>query len=46
MESIPWMVPPDSPLVALTQQGVETASNIVAVASATENNRGEPSDAN
>jgi hypothetical protein len=42
MESIQWMVPHDSPLVALAQQGVEAAGNIVAVAPSARNHRGEP----
>jgi hypothetical protein len=37
------MVPWDSPLVALAQQGVEVVSNIIAVTPLAENHRGEPS---
>jgi hypothetical protein len=42
MESIQCMVPPDSPVVVLAQQGVEAVGNIVAVAPTAENHRGEP----
>jgi hypothetical protein len=37
------MVLPHSPLVALAQQGVEAADNIVTTAPTTGNHRGEPS---
>jgi hypothetical protein len=37
MESIQCMVPPDSPVVVLAQQGVEAVGNIVAVAPTAEN---------
>jgi hypothetical protein len=43
MESIQWMVPHDSPLVALAQQGVEAADNIVVATPSTRNYWGEPS---
>jgi hypothetical protein len=42
MESIQWMVPVDSPLIALAQQGVEVASNIIATAPMAENHRVSP----
>jgi hypothetical protein len=42
MESIQQMVPKDSPFVALAQQGVEAASNIIAAAPSAKNHRGEP----
>jgi hypothetical protein len=42
MESIQVMIPPDSPLVALAQQGVEAAGNIVAVVPTAGNHRDEP----
>jgi hypothetical protein len=41
MESIQWMVPLNSPLIALAQQGVEVAGNIIVAAPAAENHRGE-----
>jgi hypothetical protein len=40
------MVPPDSPLIALAQQGVEAVGNIVATTPTAENQRGEPSGGN
>jgi hypothetical protein len=40
------MVPLDSPIVALAQQGVEAAGNIVAMAPTAENHRDEPSGGN
>jgi hypothetical protein len=40
------MVPPNSPLIALPQQGVEAASNIVAVAPTVKNQWGESSGGN
>jgi hypothetical protein len=43
LESIQRMVPPDSPLVALAQQGVEAAGNIAVVAPLAGNHRGESS---
>jgi hypothetical protein len=46
MESIQRMVLPDSPLVALAQQGVEAVGNIVAAAPAAINQCGEPSGGN
>jgi hypothetical protein len=46
MESIQWIVPPDSTLAALAQQGVEAVGNIIAVAPTTGNHRGEPSGGN
>jgi hypothetical protein len=46
IESIQQMVPSDSLLIALSQQGVEVVGNIVAAAPATENHRGEPSGGN
>jgi hypothetical protein len=46
MESIQWMVPLNSPLIALAQQGVEVVGHIVAAAPTTENHRGEPSGGN
>jgi hypothetical protein len=46
MESIQRMVPPDSPLIALAQQGVEAAGNIIATTPMAENHRGEPSSGN
>jgi hypothetical protein len=46
MESIQRMVPPDSPLVALAQQGVEAAGNIITAAPGAGNHQGEPSGGN
>jgi hypothetical protein len=46
LESIQQMVPPNSPLIALPQQGVEAASNIVAVAPTVKNQWGESSGGN
>jgi hypothetical protein len=43
MEFIQRMVPPDFPLVALAQQGVEATCNIVAATPSVGNRRGEPS---
>jgi hypothetical protein len=43
MESIQRMVPHDSPLVALAQQGDEAVGQIVVAEPSTENHRGEPS---
>jgi hypothetical protein len=40
------MVPPDSPLVALAQQGVEAAGNIITAAPGAENHQGDPSGGN
>jgi hypothetical protein len=42
MESIQQMVPSDSPLITLAQEGVEVAGNIVAMAPMVGNYRGEP----
>jgi hypothetical protein len=42
MESIQWITPEGSPLVALAQQGVEMVNIVVAQRSA-DNPRGEPS---
>jgi hypothetical protein len=46
MESIQRMVPPDSSLITLAEQGVEAASNIVTVAPSAKNRWGEPSGGN
>jgi hypothetical protein len=46
MESIQWMVPLDSPLVSLAQQGVEAACNIIAAAPSAKNHRGKHSISN
>jgi hypothetical protein len=46
MELIQWMVPPDSPLIPLAQQGVEAAGNIIAESPTAGNHRGEPSGGN
>jgi hypothetical protein len=46
MESIQRIVLPDSPLIALAQQGVEAAGNIVTAAPTARNHRGEPIDGN
>jgi hypothetical protein len=46
LELIQWMVPPDSPLISLAQQGVEAASNIVVAAPTTGNHQGESSGGN
>jgi hypothetical protein len=46
MESIQRMVPPDSPVVALAQQGVEAAGNIVTTTPSIRNCQGEPSGGN
>jgi hypothetical protein len=46
MESIQWMVPLDSSLIALAQQGVEVAGNIIAAAPVAGNHRGEPASGN
>jgi hypothetical protein len=46
MESIQRMVPLDSPLIALAQQGVEEVGNIVAVAPIVGNHWGKPSSGN
>jgi hypothetical protein len=43
LESIQRMVPQDSPLMALAQQGVEAAGNIVGAAPSARNHQGEPS---
>jgi hypothetical protein len=43
MESIQRMVPHDSPLVALAQQGDEAVGQIIVAEPSTENHRGEPS---
>jgi hypothetical protein len=40
------MVPENAPLVALAQQGVEAAGNIVVATPSAENRRGEPSISN
>jgi hypothetical protein len=40
------MVPPESPLVTLAQQGVEVVGDIVATAPMAENHQGEPSGGN
>jgi hypothetical protein len=42
MESIQQTVPHDSPLIALAEQGVEGAGNIIAAAPSVENHQGEP----
>jgi hypothetical protein len=46
MESIQQNVPHDSPLIALAEQGVEGAGNIVAAAPSVKNHQGEPSSGN
>jgi hypothetical protein len=46
MESIQRMVPPDSPLVALAQQGVEVMGNIIAATPTPENHWSKPSGGN
>jgi hypothetical protein len=46
LESIQLIVPPDSPLVALVQQGVEAASTIIAAAPMADNHRSESSGGN
>jgi hypothetical protein len=43
MESIQRIVPLDSPLVTLAQQGVEVVGNIVTTTLVAGNHRGEPS---
>jgi hypothetical protein len=43
MKSIQRMVPLDSPLVSLAQQGVEAACNIVAAAPSARNRQGKHS---
>jgi hypothetical protein len=43
IESIQQMVPQDSPLIALAQQGVVPVGNIVVAAPSAKNHRGEPS---
>jgi hypothetical protein len=43
MESLQHMVPQDSPLVVLAQQGVEVVGQIVAVELSAGNHRGKPS---
>jgi hypothetical protein len=42
MESIQHLVPQDSPLVALAQQGAEAVGHIVAAEPLAGNHRGEP----
>jgi hypothetical protein len=46
MESIQRMVMPDSPLVSLTQQGVDAIGNIIAAAPSAKIRQGEPSSGN
>jgi hypothetical protein len=43
MEPTQRMVPQDSPVIALTQQGAEAVGKIVAAEPSTGNHRGEPS---
>jgi hypothetical protein len=43
MESIQQMVPHDSPLVTLAQQGAEVVGNIIAMEHSARNHQGEPS---
>jgi hypothetical protein len=46
MVSIQRMAPEGSPLVALAQQGVEAANNVITVERSLENRQGEPSAGN
>jgi hypothetical protein len=46
MESIQCMVPQDSPLIALAQQGAEAVVQIVATEPSIGNHQGEPSVSN